>query len=280
MYNDKTWSGWFWNKCYYATKWFCGPDNSTACEKTSHATKRVVMDIRREFIEYVIGLIGKGNLDVAAINFTGIGFFNKWLKSDPKLRTPSSQTAFSLILLLTGVRFFQKLSGDLLQQAQQKHKEEQLTFWWKWIGKLSSLTQFTTNTITGLLYEFSTIAVIGLLFEPAFDWFGLLQKYFSTAESITIGAGIGKALFYLLDFLPDDWNDFCKTWKSFDVKMLKFTNEGKNKILTAYETAKKIKLNKNEQNKLFDQLENLYIEFAIDRLNQRGEERPFVINEV
>jgi len=271
MFNDNTWSSWFRNKYKNTETWFFGPPNSSSCEKATHAIKRVVMDIRREFIEYTIGLIGKGNLDVASINFTGLGFFNGWLTPDPKLRTPSTRTAFSLILLLTGVRLFQKTAGDLLQQAQQKHKDEQLTFWWKWIGKLSNLTQFTTNTITGLLYEFSTIVVIGLLFEPAFEWFDLPKEYFSVAESITIGAGIGKALFYLLDYLPDDWNNFCDTWKRFDVKMQKLTDEEKSEILNPLETKLGRKLNDKEKEKVFDNLESLLTEYAMKKLPQSTE---------
>jgi len=265
---------------YYqkAKRWFWGPDDSTKCEKITHATKRTVMDIRREFIEYTIGLIGKGNLDVAAINFTGLGFFHSWLKSDPKLRTSSTRVSFSLILSLTGVRFCQKISGDLLQQAQQKHKEEQLTFWWKWIGKLSSLTQLTTNTVTGLFYEFSTIAVIGLFVEPGFEWFGLPKEYFPVAESSSIGIGIGKALFYLLDYLPDDWNNFCDTWKRFDVKMQKFTDEEKSEILNPLETKLGSKLNENETKELFDILEHTLTGFAAKRLGQQGEKQPLVIN--
>lgn len=265
---------------YYqkAKRWFWGPDNSTTCEKISHAAKRTVMDIRREFIEYVIGLIGKGNLDVAAINFTGLGFFHSWLKPDPKLRTPSTEVSFSLILSLIGIRFFQKISGDLLQQAQQKHKEEQLTFCWKWIGKLSNLTRFATNTITGLLYEFSTMAVLGLFFEPGFEWFSLPQEYFPIADSLTIGFGVGKALFYLLDNLPNDWNNFCKTWKQLDVKMQKFTSEEKIEVLTPLELKVGKLFSSDFKKKIIDFLECELTKFVAENLKPPKTKQPLLVN--
>jgi hypothetical protein len=244
--------------------WFFGSSNSK-CKNALHGTKRIFQMIDK-LVEYLIEPPVRGNLDVAAINFMLLGFgMYKYLEPDPEVHTSGTQVAMMLIALLTLTRLIDKLTEDVLQQSS-KQKDQQNPYWnfcRKWSGKIASATQFTTKTLFQSLYDFTTIMVVGLFFEPAFEWFGLSEEYKPVAESVTLGVAI---LMFIRSAFKNgyaNWSTFNKKSQCFDIKKHNFTSaqidDLKNVFVNVFDT-----LSKEEQNKLIASFEKDVTTLAID----------------